>query len=221
MAKAWFSVPDQELFWNQWHETHTTAGKGSHGSDALAIFMRHLASRDPLCLLEIGCGQGKEAITLARAGYRVSAFDRSPVAITAAKANAAREGVSVDFQEHDAALPLPYASSRFSGIFSHLSVHYFDDVTMRGIFSELARVLKPGGVLFFTARSVLDPFYGQGDYLGRDLYCLEGHVRRFFDEAYIRDELADWDIRFTEIYKIVGDRKANPGNYLRVLAARR
>jgi SAM-dependent methyltransferase len=220
MAKALFSVPDQELFWDCWHETHTTAGKGTHSSDALRIFMRHLQPGVRLPLLEVGCGQGKAAISLARAGHRVTAFDRSHVAIAAARRNAELGHVDVDLTEHDITQAFPYASNRFSGVFSHLSIHYFDDATTRAIFSEIGRVLKPGGILFFTARSVLDPFYAQGDYLSRDLYCLEGHVRRFFDEASVRDELTDWDVRFTEIYKVVGDRKANPGSYLRVLATR-
>lgn len=213
-------APDQRVFWDQWHETHTTAGKGSHGDDALRIFMDNLPDGEQLRVLELGCGQGKQAIDLARSGYRVSAFDRSPVAIAAARRNAKSAAVKVDFREHDMTQPLPYPSQVFSGVFSHLSLHYFDDARTREIFGEIARVIKPGGRLFFTARSVRDPFYAQGDWLSRDLYCHEGHVRRFFDEEYILKELADWDVHFATYYKIDGDRRANPGIYLRVLASR-
>ena len=213
-------APDQRIFWDRWHETHTTAGKGSHGDDALRIFIDNLPDGEGLRVLELGCGQGKQAVDLARSGYRVSAFDRSPVAIAAARHNAEKAGVTVDFLEHDMTQALPYQSQFFSGAFSHLSLHYFDDLKTREIFNELARVLKPGGMCFFTARSVRDPFYGQGDWLSRDLYCHEGHVRRFFDEEYILKELADWNVHFTNYYKIDGDRKANPGVYIRVLASR-
>jgi SAM-dependent methyltransferase len=211
-------APDQRIFWDRWHETHTTAGKGTHADDALRIFVDNLRNRGRLRLLELGCGQGKQAVDLARSGYRVSAFDRSPVAIAAARHNAEEAEVKVHFLEHDMTQALPYQSRTFSGAFSHLSVHYFDDVKTREIFNEVARVLKPGGLFFFTARSVRDPFHGQGDWLGRDLYCHEGHVRRFFDEEYVLKEMADWNVHFADYYKIDGDRKANPGIYIRVLA---
>jgi SAM-dependent methyltransferase len=214
-------APDQHVFWDRWHETHTTAGKGSHGDDALKIFINSLPDGERLRVLELGCGQGKQAVDLAHAGYRVSAFDRSPVAIAAARRNAKKVGVTVDFLEQDLTRALPYHSHFFSGAFSHLSLHYFDDMKTREIFNELARVLKPGGLLFFTARSVRDPFYGQGDWLSRDLYCHEGHVRRFFDAEYIVKELADWNIRFVDYYKIDGDRKVNPGIYIRAMATLR
>ena len=93
------------------------------------------------------------------------------MAIAAARNNADKAGVKVSFLEHDLTRALPYHSQVFSGAFSHLSLHYFDDLRTREIFNEVARVLKPGGLFFFTARSVRDPFYGQGDWLGRDLYC--------------------------------------------------
>ena len=218
MADVMSVVPDQWVFWNRWHETHTTAGMGSHADDALRIFIDNLPVGERLRVLELGCGQGKQAIELARSGYRVSAFDRSPVAITAAQRNAGDAGMLVDFSEHDMTRGLPYRSGLFSGAFSHLSLHYFDDPASSEIFSELARVLKPGGLLFFTARSVRDPFYGQGDWLSKDLYCHEGHVRRFFDREYIFKELGDWDVHFADYYKVDGDRKANPGIYIRVLA---
>jgi SAM-dependent methyltransferase len=212
-------VPDQRVFWDEWHETHTTAGKGTHGDDALRIFIDSLPAGERLRVLELGCGQGKQAIDLARLGYRVSAFDRSSVAITAARHNAEKARVAVDFSENDMTCELPYPAQIFSGVFSHLSIHYFDDLKTREILNESARVLKPGGILFFTARSVRDPFYGKGDWLSRDLYCYEGHVRRFFDEEYVSKELAGWKVHFAKYYKIDGDRKANPGIYIRVLAS--
>jgi SAM-dependent methyltransferase len=218
MAELMSMIPDQDLFWDRWHETHTTAGQGSHGDDALKIFADHLPSGRRLRVLELGCGQGKQAIHLASSGHYVSAFDRSSVAIAAAQQNAADAGVAVEFSEHDMTYDLPYQDQFFAGAFSHLSLHYFDDALTQEIFSELARVLQPGGLLFFTVRSTRDPFYGLGDWLSRDMYCHDGHVRRFFDREFVLKELADWDVHIAEYYKIGGDRRANPGIYLRVLA---
>jgi methylase of polypeptide subunit release factors len=63
------------------------AARQDRGSDG------YLPAGDWLRVFEFGCGQGKQAIGLARSGYRVSSFDGSPVAITAARRNAEKAGV--------------------------------------------------------------------------------------------------------------------------------
>ena len=219
MTKAAIAVPDQRLFWDRWHGKHAHASHTEHSKDALRTFASALPQSEDLRLLEIGCGQGREAVALARNGFRVSAFDHSSVAIAAAKTNAIREDVRVDFVEHDAAQPLPYASGTFGGTFAHLSLHYFDHLTTRGIFAEIARVLKPSGVLLFTVRSDRDPLFGQGDCIGAKTFCREGHVRHFFDKPYVEDMLLHWDIQLAEYYD-TSDREINPGVFIRVLATR-
>lgn len=47
--------------------------------------------------LDLGCGEGRNAIWLADLGWRVTAVDFSDVAIAKARERAAREGVKVDF----------------------------------------------------------------------------------------------------------------------------
>src|ERR1039457_1994706 len=198
MTKAAIAVPDQRLFWDRWHGKHAHASHTEHSKDALRTFASALPQSEDLRLLDIGCRQGREAVALARNGFRVSALDHSSVAIAAAQ-------------------PLPYASGIFGGTFAHLSLHYFDHLTTRGIFAEIARVLKPSGVLLFTVRSDRDPLFGQGDCIDAKTFCREGHVRHFFDKPYVEDMLLHWDIQLAEYYD-TSDREINPGVFIRVLA---
>ena len=55
----------------------------------------------PLRVLDIGCGEGKDAVFLARNGYCVSAFDIAEAGLEKAQSLAARHGVSVDFFRAD------------------------------------------------------------------------------------------------------------------------
>jgi tellurite methyltransferase len=50
----------------------------------------------PLRLLDIGCGEGRNAVFFARNGYRVTAFDTSPEGVEKTKRLAADAGVSID-----------------------------------------------------------------------------------------------------------------------------
>ena len=51
--------------------------------------------------IDLGCGEGHNAIFLARQGFDVTALDFAPSAIAKAKRKAAAAGVSVDFLVDD------------------------------------------------------------------------------------------------------------------------
>jgi len=154
-------------------------------------------------------------------GLAVDALDLSPLAVALARENAEKAGVAVTIIEHDAAELLPYDNYTFAGVFAHLSLHYFDETTTRKIFADLARVTMPGGGILFTVRSVRDRFYGRGDQVDENLFCLEGHIRGFFDKQHVRSVLDDWNECSEEHYDIVGERRDNPGSFLKVTAKRR
>jgi SAM-dependent methyltransferase len=168
-------------------------------------------------VLEIGCGQGREAIRLQRNVLRVDALDHSPVAINTANQRVALNGAAINFRQHDVTERLPYEPHVFDGIFSHLSLHYFDDRTTHRIFDDLARVLKPRGILYFTVRSVRDPLFGQGTRVAENIFCRNGHVRHFFTTEYATKILSSWDVKVADHYDTF-DRTINPGNFIRVLA---
>jgi SAM-dependent methyltransferase len=214
-------VPDQRLIWDDWHRSHLNASPSAQAELLIQEFLTELPppSREPR-ILEVGCGQGREAISLAKAGLTVSAFDLSPLAIRMARENALSAQVPVDFREHDLARELPYADGQFDGVFAHLSLHYFDDAATKEIFNDLARVSSPDAVLLFTVRSVFDHFYGQGDQVDDKLFCHEGHLRGFFDDDYFRTALSQWSVDSTEYYEVQTERKLNPGKFLKVLARR-
>ena len=73
-------------------------------------------------VLDIGCGEGKDAVFLARNGYRVSAFDISEHGLDKARSLAARCGVRVDFFRADVRDFCPEAE--YDIIFSSGVLHY-------------------------------------------------------------------------------------------------
>ena len=62
---------------------------------------RVLKLRPGAKILDLGCGEGRHSIELARRGYIVKGVDISPVLIDAAKDRAARLGVPVEFEVAD------------------------------------------------------------------------------------------------------------------------
>lgn len=97
-------------------------------------------------VLDLGCGQGRLAIPLARSGYRVVGYDKSEPLLREAERRAREAGVSIAFQIGDMR-DLNY-DSEFDAVinvgtaFGYVQ-HESED---QDILCRIRRSLKPGGV---------------------------------------------------------------------------
>jgi SAM-dependent methyltransferase len=98
--------------------------------------------------LELGCGDGVNAVFLARRGFEVWAVDVSETAIERAREFAGRERVSVDFRTAEVTaldgLPTP-----FDFIFDRGLYHVVRQANLAGLLQSLERVTT-GGSLYLT-----------------------------------------------------------------------
>ena len=83
-----------------WNERYSTRGMvwGTDANQFVAAFAAHLSPRP---VLDLGCGQGRNAVWLARQGHTVTGIDQSHVAIGQARRLAADNGVQVEFEVMD------------------------------------------------------------------------------------------------------------------------
>ena len=116
-------------------------------SAAEALAAVSLAACEPGALvLDAGCGNGRHAVPLARAGYRVVAFDKSPLLLAAGRDVAG--GAPWPQFVRGCYSHLPFRSRRFDAVLSlGTSLGYLGDEGDRRALSELGRVLVPGGRL--------------------------------------------------------------------------
>jgi SAM-dependent methyltransferase len=97
-------------------------------------------------ILDAGCGNGRHALPLARAGYRVVAFDRSPLLLAAGR-RAAGPARWPRFVLGSYA-SLPFGTGRFDAILSlGTALGYLGDDGDQRALCEFRRVLIPGGRL--------------------------------------------------------------------------
>jgi SAM-dependent methyltransferase len=95
-------------------------------------------------ILDIGCGTGGPAVTLARAGALVTAIDIEPLVLDRARALAVANGVAdrLTFVIVEPG-PLPFPDESFDIVFSKDALIHIPD--KRALYGEIFRVLKPGG----------------------------------------------------------------------------
>ena len=98
-------------------------------------------------VLDVGCGTGVVAVTVARKGAKVRGLDLSPVLLERARGHAGLMNVDVDFREGDAE-NLPYGDSEFDVVLSQFG-HMFAPRPEVAI-GEMLRVLRPGGTIAFS-----------------------------------------------------------------------
>jgi SAM-dependent methyltransferase len=155
-------------------------------------------------VLELGCSAGDDAAFFGERGHDVLAFDVSAPLIDIASQRYDDRG-NVEFRVVDLTQPLGVGGQSMDVVYSRLSLHYFDDATTIRVFSEIAWVLRKGGMFAFACRSTADPLYGKGEEVGPDCYELDGHFRHFFDADYCSDLLEDSG--FSNIEILSGEQK--------------
>jgi ubiquinone/menaquinone biosynthesis C-methylase UbiE len=120
-------------------------------------------------ILDVGCGDGRNLIYLAKQGYVVSGIDISPEAIRRVRPVLAKQKIKAKLRVGDVRA-LPYENESFDAIiYEQVNVHTKDP---ESALKEFQRVLKPSGLLLFETTSEHDPlsrgrkeFYDHGFYL--------------------------------------------------------
>jgi SAM-dependent methyltransferase len=107
-------------------------------------FVSRLAIPRGARVLDVACGTGNLAIPLARGGADVAGVDIAANLITQARQRAAAEGLTVRFDEGDAEA-LAYGDESFDVVVTMFGAMFAPRPEL--VASELARVLRPGGLL--------------------------------------------------------------------------
>ncbi len=108
-------------------------------------------------LLELGSGQGQDALYFAKQGYDVTATDLVDTGLKECEQKAKAENLNINFQLVDIAKTLPFEDKSFDIIYSHLGLHYLNKEGTEQLFREIHRILKPGGILVSLFNTVEDP----------------------------------------------------------------
>jgi ubiquinone/menaquinone biosynthesis C-methylase UbiE len=119
-----------------------------HWSPVQDQLVERLAVQPGERVLDLATGTGAVAIRAALAGAEVSAVDVAEPMLAKARARAEEAGVAVAFELGDAEY-LPYEDASFDVASSNFGLIFAPDHA--NVAAELARVVRPGGRVGFTA----------------------------------------------------------------------
>jgi SAM-dependent methyltransferase len=124
----------------------------SYGKKPNDFLKRHLSSLEKGIALDLASGEGRNAVFLAQAGWKVDAVDISPVGVRKARKLAKEAGVKINFIRADLD-SYPIAKETYDLI----SVLYFWD---RRLIPHIKRGLKKGGQILFETYTFETLFRG-------------------------------------------------------------
>jgi SAM-dependent methyltransferase len=120
-----------------------------------AQLVRFVEPLEPGTVLDLGCGEGGDAIWLARRGWQVTAADVSATAIERAEQHAAESGVTVEFRRVDLAHDFP------AGPFDLVSAQFLQsplEFPREQVLRAAAAAVGPGGHLLVVEHGAMPPW---------------------------------------------------------------
>ena len=164
-----------------------------------------LLPRD-VSVFEVGCGNGRDALHMARSGLRVLASDPSHMALAEVRSRMQRE-------------PFPHRPRLVARSMENLDDRHAGDLdavymrfVLHAVTAEVAsaglrwasRNVRLDGRLLVEARSVRGSLYGRGRPAGRDAFVQDRHYRRFIRADELRDEIVGLGFRVDELVEASG-----------------
>ncbi|MBC9715094.1 class I SAM-dependent methyltransferase [Streptomyces sp. TRM66268-LWL] len=139
--------PSAQEFWDGRYRQSERLFSGRPNAELVA----ETQDLSPGHALDLGCGEGGDAIWLARQGWRVTATDVSAVALERAARHAEQAGVAdrIDFQRHDLAESFPAPAGERDS-FDLVSAHFLQSLIALPrdeILRTAAATVAPGGTL--------------------------------------------------------------------------
>jgi len=153
LAKTW-DAPATRM-WNERYGQRSSMWSGKVN----AVLADVAGTLTPGTALDVGCGEGADAIHLAEAGWDAVGVEASSVALWRAHREAstrstARKPLSVNWQVADISQPWSWRNSQYDFVSLHF-IHT-DQTTREHIWSEAVSAVAPGGTLLIVGHDASD-----------------------------------------------------------------
>ena len=164
-----------------WDERYAGHDDGMWSGRANGVLVAELAGASPGRALDVGCGEGADAIWLARAGWRVTGVDVSEVALQRAAAASREAGVTVEWVRADisAGPPAPGGFDLVCAQYPALE-HSPGDEAIRALLDAVA----PGGTLLVVGHAPVDHDHAHAHGFEPSDYVQPGDVRARLREGW-------------------------------------
>ena len=182
---------------NMWDERYAS-GEYFFGTrpNAFMVSQHHLLKPGMNCLA-VADGEGRNGVWLVQQGLTVLSVDSSAVAASKAATLAQQKGVKLDFEVADM-LTWTWGENRFDLVVA-IFIQFASPEQRSGLFANIKKCLKPGGLLLLEGYTPRQLEYGTG---GPPV------AENMYTEPLLRKEFSDMEIVHLKEY----DNEINEGS---------
>jgi SAM-dependent methyltransferase len=157
-------------------------------------------------ILDAGCGEGRNAVYFLNAGFQIFGFDQEELAIQYLRFVA--KSLQPNYDAHRFQVgqleEIPFHAGAFDAVICSAVLHFARGEThFWQMMQELARVLKPGGILWFRMCTGFGGILEQSRDLGDGSYLLPDGSERFVLQQKHLDKILEMGFQFLEAPKTV------------------
>jgi len=191
-------------YWNDFYKLHGSDSEITNHSSFVKFCVEHFFREKNMNIVELGSGNGRDAIYLAHHNHNVIAIDQSVSAIDIEKRSIDKNYVnyfhprSLDFVHED------YSSyKKIDAFYSRFTMHSISQRDEDILFPKVYNALEINGLFCIEARTTRDPLYGKGEFVSENTFIADGHKRRFIDTDKFREQVSI--LGFSELYFLEKD----------------
>ena len=178
--------------WNNLHKDFAKNNKPKY--DEWLEEFDEIISNVSTQIIDLGCGvTGNNTLYLLEKGKKVISCDFAEEALNVVATLKGAETMLFEMLE-----TFPFEDNSTDLVIADLSLHYFKDTDTKRIISEIKRILKPNGHLFFRLNSVNSTEYKKliekGEVqLEENLFFSSNMEKRFFSKENIEKYFDKWN----------------------------
>ncbi len=171
-------------YWEEYYINHRSPGNPSPFAEEI---IKHLSAKSSL--LELGCGNGRDAVYFSNYGIHVTGIDQAKVEIDYLNSNYANENLKFicdDFTQ------ITKINGLYDSVYSRFTFHAISEKQEDRVLHWTKENLKSGGLFFLEVRSVKDVLFNEGIAVDDEKNVkITSHYRRFSEFKEIKQKLID------------------------------
>jgi SAM-dependent methyltransferase len=192
-------------YWNDYYAGRRPDEPWSLSPSQFAAFVANERKAGPL--LEIGCGNGRDALFFASVGFDVTGVDYCETAVKLCAERAGGAGLPAAFEPlnlYDVAQVTAFVEAHacaFETLYARFFVHAVNELGEMELLKLAVSVLEPGGRAYLEFRTVEDERASAGRTISAN-EREDGHYRRFIDVDELIGRASDHGL--AAVYRVAG-----------------
>ncbi len=179
-------------YWNTYYQKHGK-DKGINTCSTFSKFcLDNFFIKRNLNIIELGSGNGRDAIFFAHHQHDVTAIDQSTAAINIEKKNIDTKIAqylhpkALDFVQED------YSRyGKIDAFYSRFTIHSITASDELLLLPKIYKALDNGGLFCIEVRTVKDSLFGIGEDCGGNTFITNNHKRRFIDSKVFKQQVSE------------------------------